>query len=233
MQPSRSWGTHMKGLLRGALLGAVLVVASLGTAEPCKGQVVISEILGDPAMDWDGDAVVGFKEDEWVEIANVGTTPAPLDSLRLSDASDVFRFGFQGTLAPGSQLVVFGSDSVAWETAHGFSTVGLSLNNGGDTVRLWQLAGAETLLVDEYTYAAHEAEDDRSTARMPIDGDTWVLFDALHPWTGTAPPPPTGCPPTPAADNQCPTAVQGHTWSRVKKLFREENRTVPGVGETK
>ena len=220
----------MKVLLRGTMMCAVLLAASLGPAEPCNGQVVISEILADPASDWDGDAAVSFKNDEWLEIANVGATPAVLDSLRLSDASDVFRYGFQGILAPGAQLHVLGSESVAWETANGFSSVGLSLNNGGDTVRLWQLAGAETLLVDEYTYVAHEAEDDRSTGRMPIDGTTWMLFDAFNPWTGSNPPVSTGCPPTPSQDNQCPTPVEEQTWSRVKTLFREPSGSSPVVG---
>jgi hypothetical protein len=204
-------------------IGAALGIAAGGAAAPGNAQVVISEILGDPSRDWDGDSVIDFKDDEWVEIANIGATTAVLDSLRLSDASDVFRFGFTGTLAPGEQRVVYGSESVTWETAHGASTVGLSLNNGGDTVRLWQLAGAETLLVDAYTYAAHEAEDDRSTGRMPIDGDVWHLFDAFNPWTGSLPPAATSCAPTPGEDNQCATPVQGETWTRVKQLFRDAN----------
>ena len=223
----------MKVLLRGFTIGAALLAASLGPAEPCSGQVVISEILGDPARDWDGDSVVNFKDDEWIEIANIGTSHAVLDSLVISDASDAFRFGFTGTLAPGAQLIVYGSESVAWEVATGRSTVGLSLNNGGDTVRLWQLAGAETLLVDEYTYAAHEAEDDRSTARMPIDGETWLLFDAFHPWTGADAPAATGCAPTPGEDNQCPTPVQGETWSRVKQLFRDGRSSLSASGESR
>jgi len=221
----------MKRLLHSLLLCVALIGVGLGTAEPCNGQVVLSEILGDPARDWDGDAVIDFKADEWVEIRNVGTTAVSLDSLRLSDAADVFRYGFQGTLQPGEHLVVYGSDSVAWETAHGSSTVGLSLNNGGDTVRLWQLAGAETLLVDAYTYAAHEAEDDRSTALLPGTTSTWMLFDAYNPWTGTDPPDPTGCPPTPGDANVCPTAVEEDTWGSVKSLFRASSVQEATVGD--
>jgi hypothetical protein len=220
----------MKTLLHGLVLCAVLVAASLGTAQPCQGQVVLSEILGDPAQDWDGDATVDFKADEWVEITNLGLDPVPLDSLRLSDASDTFRFGFQGTLSPGSHLVVYGSDSVAWETSTGHSTVGLSLNNGGDTVRLWQLAGAETLLVDAYTYAAHEAEDDRSTALVDADSGTWMLFDVHNPYTGTDPPTSTGCPPTPSGPNVCPTAVEEQSWGAVKRLFRDRDATARASG---
>lgn len=200
---------------------SVLCAAALVPAQMCQGQVVINEILGDPARDWDGDAQTNFKNDEWVEIANIGATAVTLDGFRLSDASNIFRFGFQGTLAAGGYLVVYGSESVAWESAEGFSTVGLSLNNGGDTVRLWQLAGAETLLVDEYTYAAHEADNDRSTGRVPDNSGTWVLFDEFNLWTGTELPSSTGCAPTPGDGNFCPTAVEGATWTHLKNLFRD------------
>lgn len=221
---------HMKTLLHGGVLCLALVGTSLGTAQPCNGQIVLSEILGDPARDWDGDATIDFKNDEWVEITNVGSESVLLDSLRLSDAADAFRFGFQGSLSPGAHLVVYGSDSVAWETATGHSTVGLSLNNGGDTVRLWQLAGAETLLVDAYTYAAHEAEDDRSTALVDPLNDTWMLFDAFNAWTGSDPPAGTGCPPTPGAANVCPTPVEQQTWGAVKSLFQSGVRSHDTTG---
>jgi len=197
------------------------------SAEMCLGQVRINEILADPARDWDGDGTTNFKDDEWVEIVNVGTSPVVLDSLRLSDAGNGFRFGFSGTLAAGAQLLVLGSTSVAWETAAGTSTVGLSLNNAGDTVRLWQLSGSDTVLVDEYTYAVHEGTDDRSTGRVPDGSDTWMVFDALNPYSAATPPLGTGCPPTPGGPNACPTAVEGRTWTHVKSLFQREVEQAP------
>ncbi|MFQ5600318.1 MAG: lamin tail domain-containing protein [Candidatus Krumholzibacteriia bacterium] len=211
----------MAGLLR-SLCGMLFVcvsATSLLPAQVCHGQVRINEILADPASDWDGDAATHFKNDEWVEIVNTGATAVALDAFRLSDASDTFRFGFSGTLSPGQQLVVYGSESVGWESTEGLSTVGLSLNNSGDTVRLWQLSGPDTLLVDEYSYASHETLDDRSTGRVPDGGDTWFIFDALNPYAGADPPLATGCAPTPGGPNACPTAVESATWSAVKLLF--------------
>jgi hypothetical protein len=193
--------------------------ASFLQAQACHGQVRINEILADPARDWNGDAVTHFRDDEWVEVVNAGSAAVALDSLRLSDASNAFRFGFGGMLEPGQRVVVYGNESAAWESAHGQSIVGLSLNNAGDTVRLWQLAGTDTLLVEEYTYGGHEGLDDRSTARMPDGGDTWFVFDALNPYTGTNPPLGTGCPPTPGDPNVCPTAVESLTWGAIKRLF--------------
>jgi hypothetical protein len=77
--------------------------------------------------------------------------------------------------------------------------------------------------VDTYTYAAHEAEDDRSTALVDATSGTWMLFDAFNPWSGADPPASTGCPPTPASANVCPTAVEEQTWSGVKRLFGDDD----------
>lgn len=206
-----------------SLIGVIgFATSALWPADACLGQVRINEILADPASDWDGDGTTNFKDDEWVEIVNLGSTAVAVDHLRLSDASDVFHYGFSGTLAPGAQRLVLGSQSVAWESAEGQSTVGLSLNNSGDTVRLWQLVGSDTLLVDEYTYLSHESVDDRSTARVPDGNGTWTLFDALNPYSGEEPPLGTGCPPTPGGPNACPVDVEPRTWTAVKSLFTRD-----------
>jgi Lamin Tail Domain len=203
-----------------AILVAGGLVASLGAAQPCSAQLKINEILADPGFDWDGEGTVSSRDDEWVEIVNAGSTPVVLDDYRLTDAASAsFRFGFSGTLLPGAVQVVYGSMSVAWEAANGQSSVGLSLNNAGDTVQLWQIAGTDTVLVDSYTYAAFEVLDDRSTARMPDGAETWQLFDARTPYTGTTPPLGTGCEPTPGASNGCPTAVDRLDWGSLKKLY--------------
>ena len=205
-----------------ALLPALLVwcLVGGGVAQPCAGQLRINEVLADPGRDWNGDGTVSYRDDEWVEIVNAGPTPVVLDDYRLSDGGTrVLRYGFSGTLPSGGVQLVLGSASVAWETANGLSSVGLSLNNAGDTVNLWHLSGADTLLADSYTYVAFEVVDDRSTARMPDGADTWRLFDGLNPYTGTVPPLGTGCPPTPGGSNHCPTALEPQAWGAVKQLY--------------
>ena len=201
----------------------LLVAASVGmaAASPVCGQVLVNEILGDPGFDWNGDATVSSRDDEWVEIVNAGPTSVALDDYRLSDGGTrLLRYGFSGTLAPGAVRVVFGSASVAWESANGVSAVGLSLNNAGDTVRLWQIAGADTVLVDSYTYASFEVLNDRSVGRLPDGGAEWRLWDHRAPYSGTTPPLGTGCEPTPGTQNQCPTPVEPTPWSRLKNLYR-------------
>jgi|CXWL01.1.fsa_nt_gi hypothetical protein len=203
------------------VLLALAACAGMVAASPACGQVHVNEILGDPGFDWNGDGAVSARDDEWVEIVNGGTDPVVLDEYRLSDGGNrILRYGFSGTLLPGAVQVVFGSVSVAWESAHGVSAVGLSLNNAGDSVRLWKIAAADTVLVDSYTYAAFEVLDDRSVGRVPDGGPEWRLWDRHTPYSGTTPPLGTGCEPTPGTQNQCPTAVEQTPWSHVKRLYQ-------------
>src|SRR5262245_25603790 len=164
----------------GAALAAAAWLAPIVVAQPCRGQVRVNEILADPGFDWDGDGVVSSRDDEWVEIVNAGLVPVDLSSYLLSDGGTtrLLRFAVSGTLAPGGLKLVTGGTSVAWESANGHAATGLSLNNTGDAVRLWQVVGNDTLLADSYTYVGFEVLDDRSTARMPDSGPNWALFDA-------------------------------------------------------
>lgn len=217
--------------MRFVRLGLLVAVAGagIGAAAPACGQVLVNEILGDPGFDWNGDGTVSSRDDEWVEIVNAGPDPVVLDEYRLSDGGTrLLRYGFSGTLAPGAVRVVFGSESVAWESANGVSAVGLSLNNAGDSVRLWKIAGSDTVLVDSYTYAAFENLDDRSVGRLPDGGTEWRLWDHRTPYSGTTPPFGTGCEPTPGTHNQCPTPVEQTPWSRVKDLYRPAPGPGPG-----
>ena len=203
-----------------AVLATACWLASVVLAQPCNGQIRVNELLADPGIDWNGDTVVSFKDDEWVEIVNTSATPVDLANLRLSDGGTrALRYGFSGTLAPGAVRVVYGSDSVAWESANSLGSSGLSLNNAGDQVRLWSIAGTDTLLVDSYTYVAFEVLNDRAPGRVPDGADTWQLFDGLNPYTGSTPPLGTGCNPTPGQRNVCPTPVEPVTWGDVKRIF--------------
>ncbi len=186
-------------------------------------QVRFNEILADPVADWDGDGARSSRNDEWIEIVNVGTSTVDLSCYRAADASGGFdwRYGFSGLLAPGEVRVVYGSDSVAWEHANGFPAFGLSLNNAGDTVFLYDVLGGDTLIVDQYTYQSFQVLDDRSTGRSPDGNGQWVVFDGLNPYLGSRPPLGTGCAPTPGGVNCIPAVpVEESTWGAVKHLYR-------------
>ncbi|NIM19069.1 MAG: hypothetical protein GTO51_01645 [Candidatus Latescibacteria bacterium] len=196
------------------LISSVLVTSSFA-------QLRLNEILADPASDWDGDGEVGSKADEWVEIINVGTTVIDLSKYRLTDLSGSYnwRYAFSGTLGPAEIAVVYGSEVVRWQSENGISTYGLSLNNSGDTVYLYEVSVSDTVEADRYAYLSHEVLDDRAVGRRPDGTGDWVIFDGLNPYSGTKPPPATGCNPSPGMPVSCATPVEKITWGIVKTLY--------------
>lgn len=201
----------------------VFVVCLAVLAPPSGAQIQLNEILADPASDWDSDGVLSSKSDEWVEIVNNSPFVVDLSCYRLVDLSGgtTWRYGFAGTLAPGSVFTVYGSDAVSWQSANGFPALGLSLNNAGDTVFLYDVSVGDTVVVDEYTYQSFETIDDRSVGRRADLPSEWVIFDALNPYGGTNSPFGNGCEPTPNGINSCGSPVPTHdtTWGAVKELF--------------
>jgi hypothetical protein len=190
-------------------------------ATACASPLRINEILAGPARDWDGSGAFSSRDDEWVEVVNSGPVPLDLAGHILTDRDSIPRYALSGVLAPGGRLVVTGRMSYDWERANGQPAFGLSLGNSGDAVLLWEIVGPDTLLVDAYDYATHEAGADRAIARMPDGTGVWALFDGLNPYTGSSAPPGTGCAPTPAAENVCDsTPARPSTWAEVKRRYR-------------
>lgn len=207
-----------------AYLTLVLAVLSPPTGPPPVARagpvLLLNEFLAGPARDWDGNGAVSTRDDEWIEVYNSGPEALDLAPFLITDGDRLPRYAFSGTLGPGERRVVFGRESYDWEKANGFAAYGLSLSNTSDTVMLWQVAGAETLLVDSYAYQSHEAAADRAVGRKS-DGGSWVLLDGLNPYVGTTPPLGTGCMPTPGLVNVCEsTPARNPTWGRLKSLYR-------------
>ena len=189
-------------------------------AAPGSTGLLLNEFVAGPARDWDGSGAVSTRDDEWVEVSNTASETLDLSAFLVTDSDRLPRYAFSGTLGAGERRLVFGRESYDWEKAHGFPAYGLALANSGDTVMLWQVAGAETLLVDSYAYQSHEAAADRAVGRKP-DGGPWALFDGLNPYVGTIPPQGTGCEPTPGLSNQClNTPAKASTWGKLKALYR-------------
>jgi hypothetical protein len=201
----------------GATRGGTVRVAG-GHAAPA-GDLRLNEILAGPARDWDGDQVYNSRQDEWIEVKNVGAAPLDLAPYRVSDADSTVRFAFTGTLAPGAVLVVTGRQAEDWQRAEHRTITGLSLNNAGDTVILFRIEGADTLAADVKAYNTIEGASDRSTGRYGEGDAPWTLFDGLNRYTGTGEPKGTGCDPTPGVENQCPTPVRSTTWGKIKERF--------------
>jgi hypothetical protein len=208
----------------GAVLALGLCAWMILAAGPAAAQLRISEVLGDPDSDWNGDGEVDWKLDEWVEVLNRGSVTVDLADYWLRDIlGDEPHLQLSGQLAPGEAAVFYGSDAVAWQEANNIAQSGLSLNNGGDGLYLLVADPDEPgsfVVVDGRIYNDHEAEGDRAWGYL-ADGETLVLFDALNPYDGTTPPLGTGCDPTPGYPNPCDpgTPVEAASWSGVKARF--------------
>ena len=182
--------------------------------------VRLNEILAGPARDWDGSGAFSSRDDEWIEIANSGAGTADLTGFFVTDGDSIPRYAFAGTLGAGGVRLVTGKMSYDWEKANAQPAYGLSLGNSGDSVILWRVTGADTVLVDSYTFKSHEAAADRSVGRAQESG-LWQLFDGLNPYTGTLLPAGNSCAPTPGAANVCTSApARTSTWGALKAAYR-------------
>jgi hypothetical protein len=203
-----------------AAAGIVLFALSALAAAWAQPDVVLNEVLADPARDWDGDSEISSVGDEWVEIVNRGVAAVDLTGYRLGDLDRAWAFEFTGFIQPEQRRIVYGSESKEWQLAHGEPAYGLRLSNSGDTVVLWQIADTDTLMIDVFEFQDHEADDDRSSGRRPDGAEHWELYDGFNAYGGSTPPPGNGCAPTPGASNDCVTPVEDSTWGRVKSRHR-------------
>jgi hypothetical protein len=212
----------MRKIFRFLLRLACCVLAHSVFAAPSSAQIVINEFVADPARDWDGDGVANYRDDEWIEIRNLGATPIDLSSYRLADAEgpSVLRYGFAGSIEPGGVRVIYGSDAKAWEEANGFPVYGFSLNNTGDEVALYRLAGADTALADSFSFAEVAVRDDRAVGRRLDAPSVWITFDGFNPCTASCDPAGTGCFPSPGRANTCLTPAEEATWGSIKGMYR-------------
>jgi hypothetical protein len=206
-----------------AASGGFLALLLVTLVAPGQAAILLSEILADPAQDWDGNGTLSSRGDEWIEVMNTGPATVALSDYYLRDALGVEpHLRLSGSLEPGEVAVFYGSDADAWQAGQGLPVTGLSLNNTGDTVEMHlgdpRLPGAQ--LVDAYIFADHEAEDDRASGRMT--DLTWGLFDGLNPYGGSQAPIGTGCMPSPGIPNLCHPGLtdEGTTWGHMKETYR-------------
>lgn len=186
------------GRARGVRAGMVTIKASSGdvsaTAQLSVSPLTITfnEILADPpegaAGDANRDGTRSSTQDEFVELVNASTNDLDLGGYQITvrggNGADTVRhtFAARTIVAPGTAIVVFGGAQAAtFNPSHPAfagalmltaSTGGLSLPNGGSTVKLLDPTGAT---IDQLTYGgATELDGDRnqSLTRAPdITGD--------------------------------------------------------------
>ncbi len=208
------------------LLLCCLILAVFWLAPQAQAELIINEVMGDPFQDWDGDGTFNYRGDEWIEVLNEGPVAEDMSFYWLRDSyGDDFHLQLHGIILPGEVAVYYGSEAVAWQQLHGYSTLGFSINNGGDTLELVKSipdpGGSVLVVVDTVTILDHEAEDDRSSGWDP-DTNSWTLNDALNPYTGGFDPQGTSCQPSPGRANDCVplVAAENTTWGDLKSHYR-------------
>ncbi len=146
--------------------------------KPQAATLIINEYLADPATtlagDANGDTMTDPEDDEFVELVNTGAVALNIGNFTISDAASVrFTFPAGTTVPPGEATVVFGGGAPTGAfgnaTANGLvfeagGGVGLSLNNGGDTITVRDAMGNT---VDFRTYGSSDGSADQSITRSP------------------------------------------------------------------
>lgn len=136
--------------------------------------LVINEVLADPDVtlgDANGDGVINTSQDEFIELFNPNDVAMDLTGYTLNDGYGLRHAFPDGTWIPAHKaLVVFGGGTPTNipGPAQVASTGLLGLNNGGDTLTIYDALGNT---VTSFTYGA-EGGNNQSLARTPdLTGD--------------------------------------------------------------
>jgi len=147
-----------------------LMAWALSLGPKAEAFIIINEILADPptgmAGDANADGATSSSQDEFIELFNSLEGTIDMTGWYLADGLKTRHiFGANRKLPAGNFLVVFGGGSpelpgIEWVTATSGS---LGLNNGGDSVILYDALGQ---VVQQVTYGS-EAGHDQSIVRSP------------------------------------------------------------------
>ncbi len=162
--------TSLLTVAGGLLLGIAIPLAVVLPRSETP-QIVINEILADPASDLDGDAngdgVRDTYQDEFIEFVNRGTTPVDISGWETGPSgSTPFTFPEGTLLAPGEYAVVFGGGSPVSPPGLAFTAggrIGSGLTNTGGRILLVDPAAADT--VQDISYG--EWDTDSAWTRSP------------------------------------------------------------------
>lgn len=162
---------------------SIFVVVLLG-APSVMASVIINEIFADPPAGVSGDAnndgIRSVSDDEFIEFLNNEAGAADISGWSISDnISPRHVFPSGSVIAPYSFLVLFGGGApslpgIQWQTA---STGSLSLNNGGDTITLFD---SGMTVVDQVLYGPNGGKDQSITLFPDGQGTEFVLHADLE-----------------------------------------------------
>ena len=167
----------------------VITVQNDGDTPP----LVINEIQGNPAIDYNGDSVFDSAQDEFVELVNVSGANLDISGWTLADNSQVRHTFPPGTiLLTGQAVVVFAAGTVPLSIGNALSfrsTSGqLALNNsGGDLVTIRDSSAG---LITSAGYSTNISSQPASFNMSPerTFGSPYVLHTAVSGAVGNASP---------------------------------------------
>jgi hypothetical protein len=156
--------------------GDFAITAPLYIQPASGGALLLNEVLPKPGTDHNGDGAVD-SSDEYVELYNPGSAPLALTGYQLSDTNGDEN-GRRANLGAG-RVIGAGERLLLWR-----ADTGLSLNDDGDRLTLWDPGGAQ---VDSVAWSPAPA-DGRSLSRIP-DGGSWQRDTPATPGEPNQPPP--------------------------------------------
>jgi hypothetical protein len=185
------------------------------TAYP--GAVAINEFLPHPGSDWNGDGTTDVG-DEYIELINMGSGSIDLKNWKLDD--DVLGGSSPYTLP---ELILLPHQIAVFFA----SQTGLSLSDGGDTVRLLKPDGRTA---DLFNYPVVSAAD-QTWCRLPDGNGDWVFACRPSPgWPNAAyPTPQPGSSADGGAPAPCWTAAPAPDFARFIECLGTGTGAGPGT----
>lgn len=136
-------------------------------------ELVINEIFSDGDGDANNDGITGTynsaKQDQFIELVNIGTSPIDLTNFKIITPGPPIKFRHEFlpvSLPAGDGIVVFGGGDLSNFTsslAQVSSKGGLYLRDAGDTIRVWDNSYRDVAVCS----FGPEAAENQSIARNP------------------------------------------------------------------
>lgn len=140
------------------------------TSTPNSATVVLNEFLANPSSDESAPMPQG----EWIELYNTTDSPINLSGWYIYDAANHALPIISGNIAGGSTTILAHGFLVVYRNGYSFS-----LNQGTDTVKLYNGIISTGTLVDSYLYAG--TPTDKTWARKPDGTGSWTNDHAPTP----------------------------------------------------
>lgn len=181
-----------------AMKKQILTAAMLSLPFPLSAQLVINEVLYDPAFDGgdpsvgdaNGDGTRDASEDEFIELVNVSGGPLDLTGWTISDNQGVRHIFAGGVLADGQAVVVFGGGSPAGSFGGSLvvtaSETGWGLGNGGDSVSVSDPSSALVSFLGYGSSGDVSVNDESLVLATELDAASGYISHSSAPGAGGA-----------------------------------------------